>query len=392
MNALNSRPSAFPAFRALADYALPHTEDPEADHFTNRPARIPESFRERAADHHWEPEGGEEGHGHESPRFSHMPFGVFMTRALVLHPDTPCPRFMYSPWRWIPKETWPTLLGHDLQTLHLKISKIQLTAEKHPDHVPRSTRPTQLIHAPVTEEDQDHSFDLGQMTEALLSTGHNDGDDLPHGERMTEDLRRFGSLLKSMWRSFARDLFAMSPTVKRSQGAHLRLSKEELEGATLVLFKSLNLAKVFMHCRVRESSNAEWKKNIGLFFLQKGAVAPQSTSGWPRMAYWKVWGTFKESPMVPATLVNKVRTQIVKRFDEVAWLPLAASDRPWTTRSRENGKLYPDNALPSIPAPVILLHPRKRLTDVRWIIEHRRGQQTGEGGREETPREASVEL
>jgi hypothetical protein len=394
LNALNSRPKSLPAFNALADYALPHTDDAEADHFTGDPARTPDSFHRRADDHYWEPEEGEEGDGQESTWFSHMPFGVFMTRALVLHPETDCPRFKYSPWRWIPKEAWSTLLRYDLRTLRLKTSKVQRVAESHPDHVPRSTRPTQLIEIlDSDEEEQDHSFELGDMQEALLSTGHDDGDDLPLDVQVMENTQRQSDTLKSIWRSFARDVFALSPTVKGSQGAHLRLSIGQLDGATLDLFKTINLADVFMHCRVRESSRTEWKSNIAIFFLPRNAVAPRTATGWQRMAYWKAWGTWKESPMVTPTLVNKVRSQILKRFDEVAWLPLAATDRPWTTRSREHGKLYPENALPSIPAPIIILHPRKRLTDVRWIIEHRSTrQQTGEGGREETPREASVEL
>ncbi|KAF8315516.1 uncharacterized protein EI90DRAFT_3021907 [Cantharellus anzutake] len=327
MNALNSWPKDNPAFKALADYVLPHTEDVASEHlFTDMPALLPDTFTDRAArDHGWEPEEGEEGDGNEIEWFSYMPFGMFMTRALVLQPETDCPRLEYSPWRCISRDHWPFLLKYDLQTLRLKTSKIQLIAERHPDHVPWSTRPTRLIEEPPIHGGADDSFNLDDLREALVGG------------------------------------------VKGGRGAHIRLGKTEREEATLEIFADLDLACVFMHCKVQECSTTEWRHNVGIFFLDKGAVVPASATGWKGMAYWTSWGLFKEDSKVSARLVNKIRGEIVRRLDTLAWLPLAEPDRPWTTRSQAHGTLYPSDAPASTSAPIILLHPRKRLRNIQWI-------------------------
>jgi hypothetical protein len=373
MNALNSRPKDDPAFKALADYVLPHTEDVGSEHlFTDMPALLPDTFTDRAArDHGWEPEEGEEGDGNEIERFSYMPFGVFMTRALVLQPATDCPRFEYSPWRCISRDYWPFLLKHDLQTLRLKTSKIQLIAERHPDHVARSTRPTRLIEEPPIHGGADDSFNLDDLREALVGGGYDHGDDLPWAQQTAAETKEMGELLKEIWWSFPRDLLVKAPGVKGGRGAHIRLQKTEREEATLEIFQDLDLARVFMHCKVRECSTTEWRHNVGIFFLDKGAVAPASATGWKGMAYWTSWGLFKEDSKVSARLVNKIRGQIVRRLDTLAWLPLAEPDRPWTTRSRAHGTLYPSDAPASTSSPVILLHPRKRLRDIQWIRPRR---------------------
>ncbi|KAF8312596.1 uncharacterized protein EI90DRAFT_3022918 [Cantharellus anzutake] len=202
MNALNSRPKDDPTFKALADYVLPHMEDGSQGSWAG--ARR-----------------GEEGDGNEIERFSYMPFGMFMTRALVLQPETDCPRLEYSPWRCISRDHWPFLLKYDLQTLCLKTSKIQLIAERHPDHVPWSTCPTGLIEEPLIHGGADDSFNLDDLREALLGGGYDHVNDLPWAQQTTAETKEMGEMLKEIWWSFPRDLLVKAPGVKGGRGAHI---------------------------------------------------------------------------------------------------------------------------------------------------------------------------
>lgn len=385
LNALNSRPREGPAFNQLADYILPHTEDSASDNlFTMIPTLLPESFNQRADAHYWDPEHQEDDdEGDETERFSYMPFGVFMTRNLILHPQTDCPRFEHSPWRWISKKHWPIILKYDWHTLQSKVSNLQLIRSRHPDHVVRPSRPTRLVETPEAEdqdEDGEDSFDISRLRTTTVSAGHDEGEDLLLRDQVFQERHEIGDLLKNIWRTFPKDIFIKSPAVRGARGAHIRLTKSQRESATIEIFHNPNLAHVFMHCKVKRVDDLGWETNIQYFFLAKGDQAPPTGRTWRGMAYWNAWGMLKEDPNITARQVQSIRSQISTRLRNAVWLPMASADRPWNTRSRTDGEMFPGNADSTVTAPVVLLNPSFRMSHIQWRRGRRSDREPSEDG------------
>ncbi|KAF8317831.1 uncharacterized protein EI90DRAFT_3021235 [Cantharellus anzutake] len=133
------------------------------------------------------------------------------------------------------------------------------------------------------------------------------------------------------------------------------------------IFEDFNLAHAFMHCKVKRIDQYDWVKNLGLFFLPKGVQAPPGGKSWTHLAYWNEWGSFKENQDITERDVQLVRKQIFKRFSRAVWLVIAASDRLWNTRKWMEGEMFPRGADPNLTAPIVLLNPEFRLSQIQWL-------------------------
>jgi hypothetical protein len=151
-------------------------------------------------------------------------------------------------------------------------------------------------------------------------------------------------------------VFQVAPNRKcHTSGSWILLDDKARCAVTLDIFKSLDLSTIFDQIQYRIVDQDVWKKVIfPRYFPAKGQKAPKKLQNFPAATYYRNWVDLMNRLSVEdATLV---RRKMFKKFDELHWVPYAASDRMWSTTSMTSRGWVRQPAVKPQPCPQLAIY------------------------------------
>jgi hypothetical protein len=193
-------------------------------------------------------------------------------------------------------------------------------------------------------------------------TAHSD-DDEPDLGNSTD----INTVLQGIWSQLPYDMISMGPNRKKaSEPSHILLATADAPNATMDIFRSFDMSRVFRQIQIRRCDAETWDLNFTRYFPSKNTPAPQrgTMQGFPYMKFWQDWRAL--IARLTDAEVERVRADLRKRWATLKWIPLAASDRAWETKQSKHraSTRLPVNS--TGPCPQIAINPRY-VRDVKQI-------------------------
>ncbi|KAF9472808.1 hypothetical protein BDN70DRAFT_779560, partial [Pholiota conissans] len=390
INGIHSTPDNGPASRDLMGKILPTVNRTEADQDT---LAYPASTRVRASAvpvEHLDEEEEEEGEnaeivdndlednlsvasglsdtdepvpehrrapsGRRAETLPHNPYGIVFLRPIRIGKDYAIPRFLDND---VPMITWKTfqyIFGVHRDDLDATFFKAKLVVPSNPRRVPNKVRLTALC---APQEQTTPLFNLSQRGYALQLPVVDRGSDIEQLQSVTqrkdEDID-IDTKLTSMWNQFIYDVTQKAPN-RRSASAesYCILTPEQREVVTEAAYQNLHLREFFSDCQYRTATKAQWDSAFDKYW-PLDPILVGGAQNFPTMQYYKAWSDLIElsEKTNDEETLTEIRKALRKRFNSLAWIPNAQSDRVWYTRRDHRCKRFPGANL-RFTAPRILI-------------------------------------
>jgi hypothetical protein len=142
------------------------------------------------------------------------------------------------------------------------------------------------------------------------------------------------TIMRKIWSQFPFDVFTKGPNKKASNAnSHIIMNRRDGGNVTIDIFKTFDLSQIFTHVQAKTVDKALWSGLLfDRFFPPKNARAQPrgKLQNFPYMGYYKTWVDIK-GRMSNAN-VEVVRDALRIQWNQLYWVPFAASDRMWATK------------------------------------------------------------
>jgi hypothetical protein len=142
------------------------------------------------------------------------------------------------------------------------------------------------------------------------------------------------TIVRKLWAQFPFDVFGKGPNKKTStENSHIIMKRRDAENATIDIFKTFDLSRIFTQVQARTVDSAFWDGTLfDRFFPPKStkAKARGKLQNFPYMTYYKTWVDIKTR--MSTRDVEVVRNALRIEWRKLYWVPHADSDRMWATK------------------------------------------------------------
>ena len=204
----------------------------------------------------------------------------------------------------------------------------------------RRKAPVDIRHIVASEELRAQDRTLQEQGIVMIPRPLEAGPDIVarDADHMNEDQddedERIDDIIARIWRQFPYDLLENSPNHRSNrEGRHTLMTEQQREEATLEVFKSTDLRRIFSRVVVKVVNDKNWKElQFRRFFPKKGFVMPTRLQNFPSMRYFREWNTLMNR--LTEEDAGVVRASIWQEFKTFQWLPLTDTDRCWNTKKK----------------------------------------------------------
>lgn len=280
--------------------------------------------------------------------------GAIFLRRIVFPPTSGVPRFSYG--MELNDATWIHLFGKTCEQLRLQalpppfISRRRLLEAGRIPTQKRMSRPHRTqIDAPLPE--------FANLQFRLPPVPQDVAEDLPYEEQVEyfgDAAQDVPVTLTRLWQQFLSDLLQKCGNLRgaRTNASHCRLSMQERQCITQEALTNIDLSTVFHRVQYRTSTRKEWADAFEHYFSPLDGKVPIQPQNFPNMMYWRRWAELKG--LAPDE-VGHMRRQLRLLFDQLLWVPQAASDRVWMYQKDDRFDIFPQGCTSN--APQILMNP-----------------------------------
>ena len=201
----------------------------------------------------------------------------------------------------------------------------------------RRKGPVDIRHVVDDEELKAQNRTLAEQGIVMMPLPQEAGPDITNPDVYQMDEGQDGQegiddIIARMWRQFPYDLFENAPNPRSNREAsHLLMPQQEREEATIEVFKSTDLRRMFSRVVIKVVNAKDWQGlQFRRFFPCKGFVPPTRFQNFPYMRYFQEWNGLMERLSEKDAKV--VRELMWTEFKTFQWLPLTDTDRVWNTK------------------------------------------------------------
>jgi hypothetical protein len=194
--------------------------------------------------------------------------------------------------------------------------------------------------------------DVDNMHEQGNGNSDNDDED-------GEDTDSADVAINRIWAQLPYDMISMGPNKKSNRdGSHVLLGAGDASKATMDIFRTLDMSRIFRQIQARLCDDATWEVIFSRYFPAKSFPTPErgGMQGFPYMKFWQSWRTLTSRLSHADT--ETIRTALRGKWKTLKWIPHATSDRAWETKQAK-GRAFvrvPTNS--TGPCPQIAINPR----------------------------------
>ena len=266
----------------------------------------------------------------------YCPGRVFFLRRIYWPPTISTPRLGIG--REISRKSWQYFFKQDYATIKEKLYHVGfITPVPNPNRPPVRKGRTQLVTDPPPDRPIFPELEDLEIIEAV-----DIGDDIPPELQLDPDESTPAEIMMEMWlQSFSDFLQKVgNPRIPRDAPSWCRLDMKAREHAKPDHFKTYNLGTIFTSVMWRRADRDEWKKAFSIIWPDKQDIRP--TGPWAQLRYMRQWKEFIAG-LHPYT-VTRIRKAIMKKFNELYWVPAATIDKIWHYKNDQRYSLLPPNA------------------------------------------------
>ncbi|TFY76967.1 hypothetical protein EWM64_g7046 [Hericium alpestre] len=177
--------------------------------------------------------------------------------------------------------------------------------------------------------------------------------------------------LSRIWRQFAYDVFSEVPNPKKgTEFSYAKLTADKRSAITPRVFKKRDLTPYFYCVHIRMVSGAHWHNiQFARFFPCPNFAPPAGQKNFHACSYFIDWTNLMNRVSQADSIV--IRDRLYYSFKQLLWVPFAATDRMWVSRTPDvNGCIPLGGITNRDPAPWLAINEIMSNTLTSFVLDN----------------------